>query len=61
MPGTGTVISVNSVREGAPIKEPEFCSAPIKIWLGKSPADPLLKEALLGRAPSAVPGTSGYN
>ena len=61
VPGTGTLISVNGVQEGAPIKEPEFYSALIKIWLGKSPADPLLKEALLGRAPSAVPGTSGYN
>ncbi len=52
VPGTGTVISVNGKVEGAPIKEPEFYSALMKIWLGKSPADPLLKDALLGKAPS---------
>jgi len=38
-------------HEGAPIKEPEFYAALMKIWLGNSPADPLLKDALLGRAP----------
>ncbi|MEP7101982.1 MAG: chalcone isomerase family protein, partial [Burkholderiales bacterium] len=39
LPGTGTVISVNGKLEGAPIKEPEFYSALMKIWLGKAPAD----------------------
>jgi Chalcone isomerase-like len=57
VPGTGTVIFINGKQEGAAIKEPEFYSAMIKIWLGKSPADSVLKEALLGRAPAAVPGT----
>lgn len=62
LPGTGTVISVNGVPEGAAIKEPEFYSALMRIWLGKSPADPLLKEALLGRAPvPGAPGTGNYN
>jgi hypothetical protein len=60
VPGTGTVISVNGKPEGAPIKEPEFHAALMKIWLGKVPADPQLKEALLGRAPTASAGTS-YN
>jgi hypothetical protein len=55
IPGTGTVISVNGKVEGAPIKEPEFYSALMKIWLGKSPADALLKDALLGKAPPASP------
>ena len=55
VPGTGTVISVNGKPEGAPIKEPEFYSALMKIWLGKSPADAQLKDALLGK----VQGTSG--
>lgn len=50
IPGTGTVISVNGKPAGQPIKEPEFYSALIKIWLGKSPADSLLKERLLGHA-----------
>lgn len=55
IPGTGTVIVVNGKAEGEPIKEPEFYSALMKIWLGKSPADAQLKEALLGRV-AAVPG-----
>lgn len=60
LPGSGTVISVNGKPEGAPVKEPEFFSALMKIWLGKSPADPQLKEALLGKLP-ATPGGGSYN
>ena len=60
LPGTGTVISVNGKPEGAPIKEPEFYSALMKIWLGNAPADAQLKEALLGRAP-VNPGGASYN
>jgi hypothetical protein len=61
VPGTGTVILVNGQATGQPIKEPEFYSALMKIWLGKAPADAGLKEALLGKA-SATPGTaSSYN
>jgi len=55
VPGTGTVILVNGKPEGQPIKEPEFYTALMKIWFGKSPADAQLKEALLGKAP-ATPG-----
>jgi hypothetical protein len=58
IPGTGTVILVNGKPEGAPVKEPEFFSALMKIWLGKSPADSQLKEALLGKR---VTGESNYN
>ena len=58
VPGTGTVISVNGKPEGAPIKEPEFYSALMKIWLGKSPADAQLKDALLGKAATAPGGSS---
>ena len=61
LPGTGTVISVNGKPEGAPIKEPEFYSALMKIWLGKAPADPQLKEALLGRALPQNAGSTSYN
>ncbi|MEP6874483.1 MAG: chalcone isomerase family protein [Burkholderiales bacterium] len=57
VPGNGTVILVNGKPEGAPIKEPEFYSALMKIWLGKSPADRQLKDALLGK-PAATPGSS---
>lgn len=48
LPGRGTQISINGQPEGAPIKEPEFFNALMRIWLGKSPADALLKNALLG-------------
>ena len=53
LPGTGTMISVNGKPEGAPVKEPEFYSALMKIWLGNSPADAQLKEALLGKTPGS--------
>ncbi len=37
-------------------KEPEFFNALLGIWLGKSPADAQLKDALLGQAlASAMP------
>jgi len=49
VPGEGTVISVKGIPQGDPFKEPEFFNALLRIWLGKSPADHLLKEALLGK------------
>jgi hypothetical protein len=52
VPGTGTVVMLNGKPAGEPIKEPEFFAAMMKIWLGKSPADAQLKDALLGRAPA---------
>lgn len=48
LPGKGTVVSVNGVPEIEPIKEPEFYQALLSIWLGKSPADDQLKDAMLG-------------
>jgi hypothetical protein len=50
LPGTGTVISVNGKPQLEPIKEPEFFSALMHIWLGQHPADAQLKDALLGKA-----------
>ena len=61
IPGTGTVIVVNGVATGNPIKEPEFYSALMKIWLGKSPADSSLKEALLGKNAAPSGNARGYN
>jgi len=61
VPGTGTVIVVNGQATGQPIKEPEFYSALMKIWLGKAPADANLEDALLGKAATAAGSTSGYN
>lgn len=47
VPGKGTVITVKGVVQGEPFKEPEFFAALMSIWLGPSPADYKLKEALL--------------
>ncbi len=49
IPGAGTVITVKGVPQGDPFKEPEFFNALLRIWLGPSPADWKLKEALLGK------------
>ncbi|MBX3620883.1 MAG: chalcone isomerase family protein [Rhizobacter sp.] len=54
-PGVGTTIYVNGKPAVEPIKEPEFFSALVKIWLGKSPADALLKDALLGKQAAQQP------
>lgn len=48
VPGIGTTILVNGKVQGDPIKEPEFFNALMRIWLGSSPADAQLKDALLG-------------
>jgi Chalcone isomerase-like len=48
LPGQGTVVVVNGKPEIEPIKEPEFFNVMLSIWLGQSPADAALKDALLG-------------
>jgi hypothetical protein len=48
VPGKGTVVSVKGVPQGDPIKEEAFFNALMRIWLGTSPADYKLKDALLG-------------
>ena len=60
VPGSGTIIIVNGKPAGEPIKEPEFYASLMKIWLGNSPADSTLKEALLGKA-AKVPGSNANN
>lgn len=52
VPGTGTQVLVNGKPTGEIIKEPEFFNALLRIWLGTSPADHALKDALLGVASS---------
>ncbi len=52
VPGTGTQVLVNGKPTGEVIKEPEFFNALMRIWIGPSPADRLLKDALLGQAPT---------
>lgn len=49
VPGTGSIVVINGVAAAEPIREPEFFSALLSIWLGQSPADRLLKDALLGK------------
>jgi len=56
--GAGTMILVNGKQVGESIKEPEFYNALMRIWLGKSPADANLKDALLGVKPRS-PGSEG--
>jgi len=53
VPGQGTTVLINGKAQGEPIKEPEFFSALLKIWLGSTPADAQLKDALLGKASAA--------
>ena len=48
VPGVGTTVLVNGTAQGDPVKEPEFFTALMRIWLGSSPADTGLKDALLG-------------
>ena len=49
VPGVGSMLSLNGKSVlTEPIKEPEFFSALLRIWLGDKPADDSLKDALLG-------------
>ncbi len=60
-PGQGTVIVVNGKPANEPIKEPEFYSSLLKIWLGHSPADSGLKDALLGKTATGNGAGAGNN
>jgi hypothetical protein len=48
LPGAGTHVLVDGVQKGADIAGDEFFTALLKIWLGSSPVDSDLKDALLG-------------
>lgn len=48
IPGTGMVVTAKGKLQGEPFKEPEFFKAIMSIWLGTSPADWRLKDAMLG-------------
>jgi len=48
VPGVGSTVLLNGKPIGETIKEPEFFSSLLRIWLGDKPADDGLKEALLG-------------
>ncbi|MGY4831159.1 chalcone isomerase family protein [Sphaerotilaceae bacterium SBD11-9] len=57
-PGVGTMILINGKPSIEPIKEPEFFSALTKIWLGQSPADATLKDAMLGKPATSLQGNN---
>jgi hypothetical protein len=48
IPGTGMVVTAKGKVQGEPFKEPEFYKAMMSIWFGNSPADYMLKDAMLG-------------
>ena len=48
IPGTGMVVTAKGKVQGEPFKEPDFFKAMMSIWLGASPADYMLKDAMLG-------------
>lgn len=49
IPGTGAVIAVNGVAQGEPFREQEFFDTLLTNWIGPTPADWKLKDALLGQ------------
>lgn len=49
LPGRGTQFIIAGQPQGAPVGDAEFFAMVLRIWLGPSPADPLLKDALLGQ------------
>lgn len=54
-PNAGTSVLVNGKVMGEPIKEPEFFTGLLRIWLGQKPADAALRDALLGQKPAPRP------
>jgi Chalcone isomerase-like len=56
IPGTGAVLSVKGVALGEPFNERQFFNAMMKVWLGKSPADWKLKDALLKKSNTTPTG-----
>jgi hypothetical protein len=48
LPGKGTQFYIQGQPQGAPVGDAEFFAMVLKIWVGNSPADSNLKDALLG-------------
>lgn len=48
VPGRGTQFYIVGKPQGEPVGDAEFFTMVLKIWVGPSPADSLLKDALLG-------------
>ncbi len=49
MPGKGTTFYITGKPQGQPVGDAEFFSMVLGIWFGDSPADHMLREALLGK------------
>jgi hypothetical protein len=49
VPGKGTLFYIMGKAQGEPVGDAEFFAMVLRIWVGTSPADAALKEALLGR------------
>ena len=54
MPGKGTQFYIQGQAQGEPVGNAEFFNVVLGIWVGTSPADRALKEALLGRDKEAL-------
>ncbi len=52
IPGTGTVVALNSRPLTPPLRDITFYNALLNIWLGENPADNHLKNVLLGQTPA---------
>lgn len=48
VPGKGTQFYITGKPQGEPVGDAEFFAMVLKIWFGPSPADNMLKDALLG-------------
>ena len=49
VPGKGTTFYILGKAQGEPVGDDEFFQMVLKIWVGQSPADHLLRDALLGQ------------
>lgn len=49
VPGVGTTFYILGKPQGSPVGDAEFFNMVLKIWIGSSPVDLLLKDALLGK------------
>ena len=49
-PGKGTTFYILGKAQGAPVGDAEFFGLVLRIWFGDSPADRLLRDALLDRS-----------
>ena len=51
VPGKGTTFFIQGQPQGAPVGDAEYFGMVLRIWLGRSPVDASLKDALLASGP----------